>query len=101
MSERRNLLQEALAAIERLQARLQASESAKREPIAIVGAGCRYPGGIESIEGLWRVVRDGIDAVTDVPSDRWNADAHYDPDPRTPGKMITRRGGFPAAGRSV
>jgi acyl transferase domain-containing protein len=94
MSERRSILQESLAAIERLQARLEASEHALRQPIAIVGAGCRYPGGIESPEALWRVVRDGIDAVSEIPADRWDADAYYDPDPQAAGKMVTRRGGF-------
>ena len=94
MSGNRKLIQESLAAIERLQSRLEASESAKKEPIAIIGAGCRYPGGIETLDGLWRVVRDGIDVVSEVPPERWNVDAHYDPRPKTAGKMITRRGGF-------
>ena len=94
MNTRRNILQESLEAIERLQARLQASESALHQPIAIVGAGCRYPGGIESPEALWDVVREGRDQVAGIPADRWNADAYYDPDPQAPGKMITRRGGF-------
>ena len=94
MSERRNLLQESLAAIERLQARLDASERARQEPIAILGAGCRYPGGVETPEDLWRLVHGGVDAVSEVPADRWDADAYYDPDPKAPGKMITRRGGF-------
>ena len=94
MSERRSLIQESLAAIERLKARLDASERAKHEPIAIIGAGCRYPGGIEDPESLWRVVRDGVDAVSDVPPDRWDVDAYYDPDPKAAGKMVTRRGGF-------
>ncbi len=94
MTERRNLLQESLAAIERLQDRLDASERARHEPIAIVGAGCRYPGGVETPEDLWRLVRAGVDAVGEVPADRWDADAYYDPDPKAPGKMITRRGGF-------
>ena len=94
MNDRRNLLQDSLAAIERLQARLDASEQRLHEPIAIVGAGCRYPGGIEDPEALWRVVRDGIDAVSEIPSDRWNADAFYDPNPAAAGKMVTKRGGF-------
>jgi acyl transferase domain-containing protein len=94
MSKPRSLLQESLVAIERLQARLDASECLLHQPIAIIGAGCRYPGSIESPEELWRVVRDGIDAVTEVPADRWDVDAYYDPDPKAPGKMTTRRGGF-------
>ena len=94
MTERRNILQESLAAIERLQARLKAAEQAAQAPIAIVGAGCRYPGGVESPDDLWRVLRDGVDAVATVPADRWDADAWYDPDPMAPGKMVTRRGGF-------
>jgi acyl transferase domain-containing protein len=94
MSDRRQVLQEALAAIERLESRLAASEGAKHEPLAIVGAGCRYPGGIEDPEGLWNLVRRGVDAVVEVPPDRWDADAYYSPDPKAPGKMITRRGGF-------
>jgi acyl transferase domain-containing protein len=94
MNQRRDLLQESLAAIERLEARLAASESARHEPIAIIGAGCRYPGGVDSPEALWRVFREGVDAVTEVPAERWDADAYYDPDPKAPGKMITKWGGF-------
>ncbi len=94
MSATRNLLQESLAAIERLQARLEASERARHEPIAIVGAGCRYPGGIETPAELWRVVHDGVDAVSEVPPDRWDANAYFDSDAKAHGKMVTRRGGF-------
>jgi acyl transferase domain-containing protein/acyl carrier protein len=94
MNERRNLLQESLAAIERLQARLAASERARNEPIAIIGAGCRFPGGIEDLDGLWRVLRDGADMVADVPADRFDIDSCYDPDPQASGKSVTRRGGF-------
>ena len=94
MTERRNLLQESLVAIERLQAKLDASTRARHAPVAIIGAGCRYPGGIETPDDLWRLVRDGVDAVSDVPADRWDADAYYDPDPKAPGKMVVRRGGF-------
>jgi microcystin synthetase protein McyG len=94
MTERRDLLKESLAAIERLQARLSASERATHAPIAIVGAGCRYAGGVEDPQSLWRLVHDGVDAVGDVPADRWDADAYYDADPKAPGKMVTKRGGF-------
>ena len=88
MNERRNILQESLAAIERLQARLAASENALHAPIAIIGVGCRYPGGIDSAESLWRVLRDGVDAVCTVPADRWDVDAYYDADPKAPGKLV-------------
>jgi acyl transferase domain-containing protein/acyl carrier protein len=94
MTDRTVLLRESLSAIERLQARLDSSQHAKRQPIAIVGAACRYPGGIESPEALWRLVREGGDAITEVPADRWDVDAYYDPDPKVAGKMVTRRGGF-------
>ena len=94
MSERRDLLRKSIAAIERLQARLEVSERAIHQPIAIIGAGCRFPGGIETPQELWRVLRDGIDAVSDVPADRWDVDAYYGEDSTVPGKMVTRRGGF-------
>ncbi|HEY2419640.1 MAG TPA: type I polyketide synthase, partial [Steroidobacteraceae bacterium] len=94
MNDRRDLLQESLAAIQRLQARLAASEAASREPIAVIGAGCRYPGEVKNVDDLWRVVRDGVDAVSEVPADRWDVDAYYDRDPTVPNKMVTRRAGF-------
>jgi amino acid adenylation domain-containing protein len=63
------------------------------EPIAIVGIGCRFPGA-RNPEAFWRLLRDGIDAITEVPSDRWDVNAFYDPDLHAPGKMTTRWGGF-------
>jgi acyl transferase domain-containing protein len=94
MGDRRDLLRDSLAAIERLQARLEVSERALHQPIAIIGAGCRYPGGVKTPEDLWRVLRDGVDAVSEVPADRWDVDAYYNKDAKVPGKMVTRRGGF-------
>jgi acyl transferase domain-containing protein len=94
MNEARELLRESLATIERLQARLDGYSRAAREPIAIVGVGCRYPGGVDSIDGLWRVASEGVDAVREVPADRWDIDAYYDPNPDAVGKMVTRRAGM-------
>ncbi|MGH9389865.1 MAG: beta-ketoacyl synthase N-terminal-like domain-containing protein, partial [Vicinamibacteria bacterium] len=63
------------------------------EPIAIVGIGCRFPGADGPAE-FWRLLRNGVDAISEVPSDRWNRDSFYDPDTAAPGKMSTRWGGF-------
>jgi acyl transferase domain-containing protein/NADPH-dependent curcumin reductase CurA/acyl carrier protein len=64
------------------------------EPVAIVGIGCRYPGGVVDPESFWRVLEDGVDAVTEVPPERWDIDRVYDPNPDAVGKMSTRSGGF-------
>ena len=65
----------------------------RREPVAVVGLGCRLPGAAKSGE-LWDLLCAGRDAVTEVPSDRWAAEDYYDPRPSTPGKSLTRWGGF-------
>ena len=77
-----------------LQARLDALERAPTEPIAIVGMGCRFPGGPTRPTRSGSCCDGGVDAITEVPRDRWDVDACYDPDPDAPGKMSTRCGGF-------
>lgn len=84
----------ALVALKQMQAKLEALERAKYEPIAIVGMGCRFPGGADSPEAFWNLLRDGVDAIAEVPQDRWNVDAYYDSNPDTPGKICNRYGGF-------
>jgi 3-oxoacyl-(acyl-carrier-protein) synthase/NAD(P)-dependent dehydrogenase (short-subunit alcohol dehydrogenase family)/acyl carrier protein len=64
------------------------------EPIAVVGFGCRFPGGIEDADTFWQVVGRGVDAIRPVPADRWDADAFYDPTPGTAGRTYGREGGF-------
>ena len=66
---------------------------AKNEPIAIIGIGCRFPGANDPA-AFWQLLRDGVDAIREVPADRFDQHAFYDPDPATPGKMNTRWGGF-------
>jgi amino acid adenylation domain-containing protein len=63
------------------------------EPIAIIGIGCRFPGA-DGPQAFWRLLHDGVDAISEVPPDRWDIEGVYDPDPATPGKMSTRWGGF-------
>ncbi len=64
------------------------------EPIAVIGMGCRFPGGADNPESFWRLLHDGVDAVTEIPHDRWNVEAFYDPDPSAPGKTYARHGAF-------
>ncbi len=63
------------------------------EPVAIVGIGCRFPGA-DSPEAFWRLLLEGVDAVSEVPPDRWKSDLFFDPNPGVPGKTCTRWGGF-------
>lgn len=91
---RRQILKNALAALDEMQSKLDALEGREKQPIAIVGIGCRFPGGSDDPETFWGLMRDGIDAVNEVPSDRWDLDVYYDPNPETPGKMYVRSGGF-------
>ncbi len=64
------------------------------EPVAVVGIGCRFPGGVVGPESFWRLLVNGEDAISEVPADRWDADEFYDPDPLAPGRMTTKWGGF-------
>ncbi|WP_422070757.1 type I polyketide synthase [Streptomyces hoynatensis] len=75
--------------------RLREAEAAEREPIAIIGMGCRFPGGVTGPEELWRLVSEGRDAITPFPGDRgWDLADLYDPDPERAGKSYVREAGF-------
>jgi 3-oxoacyl-(acyl-carrier-protein) synthase/acyl carrier protein len=89
----RALLEEALRELRRLRERA-ADRSGETEPVAIIGLGCRFPGGASDPASYWRLLRDGVDAVGEVPAERFNAAAFYDPDPEAPGKIYTRAGAF-------
>lgn len=65
------------------------------EPIAIVGLACRFPGAADK-DQFWRLVCDGVDAISEVPAQRWPADEFYHPIAGAPGRMTTRHGGFVA-----
>ncbi|MEL6779649.1 MAG: beta-ketoacyl synthase N-terminal-like domain-containing protein [Cyanobacteria bacterium J06597_16] len=84
----------ALLALKKLQAKFDALEAAQREPIAIVGMGCRFPGGADTPSALWQLLQSQTDTITEVPANRWSIEDYHHPDPDTPGKMVTRSGGF-------
>ena len=87
-------LKRAFLALEDAQSRLASMEQAAREPIAVIGLGCRVPGGATDSASFWRLMHDGVDAISPIPADRWDTNALYDPDPDTPGRIATRCGGF-------
>ena len=64
------------------------------EPIAIIGIGMRFPGGITDPDSLWQALLEGRDLITEVPPDRWDNTELYHPDPATPGRVSTKWGGF-------
>ena len=63
-------------------------------PVAVIGMGCRLPGGIDSPDSLWEALLRGDDLVTEVPPDRWDADEYYDPEPGVPGRSVCKWGAF-------
>ena len=92
--DRRDLLKKAVQALDEMQAKVRALERARAEPIAIVGLGCRFPGNADSADAFWRLLRDGVDAVREVPPERWSRDRYFELDPDFAAKLPPLRGGF-------
>ena len=86
-------LRRAVGAIRDLRGRLERAERDANEPVAVVGIGCRFPGGVENADEMFDLTVEGRDVVGPVPEDRWDS-SHYDPDPSVPGKIYTDQGGF-------
>jgi thioester reductase-like protein len=97
-AERQEVLKRALLKIQELRQRLAAAERSRYQPIAVLGMGCRFPGGADDPSLFWELLRAGRDAVSEVPGERWRSDDYFDPDPDRPGKMASRWGGFLAGG---
>lgn len=98
MAEQNELLphlKRVMVELQETRARLRGLERRESEPIAIVGIGCRYPGGISSSEELWDLVAAGAEAIVPFPADRgWDRERLFDPDPDRPGTSYVRHGGF-------
>ncbi|MCC6456109.1 MAG: acyltransferase domain-containing protein, partial [Caldilineaceae bacterium] len=87
-------LKQTLAALQKMRAKVDSLQQARTEPIAVIGMACRFPGGVTSPASYWELLRNGVDAIRDIPADRWDIEQYYDPDPDAPGKMYIRQGGF-------
>ncbi len=93
-SDRRAIITEALHKIDDLNARLEIAEKGDTEPIAVVGMGCRFPGGVDSPAQYWQLLQDGASGIVRVPAERWDADAFYSDDHSRSGTICSRAGGF-------
>ncbi len=84
---------DALIALRRMKQKLDELEAGRREPVAIVGLACRFPGAPDAA-AYWRLLAGGVDAISEVPADRWPVERFYDPDPHARGKTNSRWGGY-------
>jgi acyl transferase domain-containing protein len=87
-------LKKASVKIKELLAENESLKLDRGTPIAVVGMGCRFPGGADDPDRFWRLLENRTDAIGAIPADRWDGERWYDPDPDRPGRMYTREGGF-------
>ena len=73
---------------------MYAAGNADARAVALVGIGCRFPGGVVDVRSFWRLLAEGRDAITEVPASRIDLERYFDPRPATPGRMMSRWGGF-------
>ncbi len=72
----------------------QSCQPSEREPLALVGIGCRFPGGVRDAASFWNLMASRQSGITEVPPDRWDAERFYDPDPLAIERIVTKWGGF-------
>ncbi|TAK60271.1 type I polyketide synthase [Methylobacter sp.] len=94
MADNEDQLKRASIALAKMKQRLLDQEAKSNEPIAIVGMGCRFPGGVNSPEQFWQLLSRAEHGIVDVPDDRWDMDRLYSEQHGAPGKMYTRKAGF-------
>src|SRR5215216_1920357 len=87
-------IKQAALQLREMRQQLDEMERSRSEPIAVIGMGLRFPGGVRDPKSYWNLLRNGIFAITNIPGDRWDSMDFYDSDPTAPGKMYTRGGGF-------
>ncbi|WP_281560621.1 type I polyketide synthase [Thalassomonas sp. RHCl1] len=92
--DHRILMVNALQEIKALKSRITGYQAAENEPIAIIGMACRFPGGANDPHRYWQLLRDGRDAIAEVPGARWDLEQFYALDREAFGKMYSRCGGF-------
>ncbi|GAB26081.1 putative polyketide synthase [Gordonia polyisoprenivorans NBRC 16320 = JCM 10675] len=93
-SDRRAIITDALRKIDDLSRKLAIAEQGDREPIAIIGMGCRLPGDVDDPGDYWDLLTEGRSGVVRVPENRWDADEFYAEDHTIPGTIVNRVGGF-------
>ncbi|RKN02898.1 amino acid adenylation domain-containing protein [Aquimarina sp. BL5] len=92
MSTNKEQLKQALLAIKKLKSQLHNSQ--ENEAIAIIGIGCRFPGGVVDLESYWKLLSQGIDAITEIPQERWKSSEWFSEEMDEPGKTYSKWGGF-------
>ena len=90
----KDVLVRALREIKELKAQLAAARQEQNEPIAVIGLACRFPGEANTPDAYWRLLKEGDNAIRQIPADRWEVETLYDPNPEAAGKMVTKMGGF-------
>jgi acyl transferase domain-containing protein len=87
-------LKRAALVIKEMRLKLDAMERVRDEPIAVIGMSCRFPGEGSNPEAFWKMLTEGVDAISEVPRQRWDIEKYFDANPNTPGKTYSRVGGF-------